>query len=56
MPVVARERLRTIAELLEDGVNLTGISMILRLREENDQLREENRRLAGRSSEGPRSG
>ncbi|WP_228254960.1 MerR family transcriptional regulator [Ornithinimicrobium avium] len=39
------ERLRTIAELLEDGVNLTGISMILRLREENDQLREENRRL-----------
>lgn len=42
------ERLRTIAELLETGVNLTGISMILHLEEENAALRRENRRLAGR--------
>lgn len=38
-------RLREIAELLEGGVNLTGISMILRLREENARLGRENRRL-----------
>ena len=42
------ERLRTIAELLEAGVNLTGISMILQLQEENARLREENRRLGDR--------
>lgn len=42
------ERLRTIADLLEAGVNLTGIAMILQLQEENERLREENRRLGGR--------
>ena len=42
------ERLRTIADLLEAGVNLTGIALILQLQEENERLREENRRLAGR--------
>lgn len=41
------ERLREIADLLEAGVNLVGISMILGLREQNDRLREEIRRLAG---------
>ncbi|GAA5168591.1 MerR family transcriptional regulator [Ornithinimicrobium tianjinense] len=40
------ERLREIAELLEGGVNLTGISMILELREENARLDRENRRLS----------
>ena len=39
------ERLRMIAELLEAGVNLTGISMILQLQEDNHRLREQNRLL-----------
>ena len=39
------ERLRAIAELLDAGVNLTGIAMILRLREENERLTAEGRRL-----------
>jgi MerR family transcriptional regulator, heat shock protein HspR len=33
------ERLRTIGELLEAGLNLTGISMVLRLQETNEGLR-----------------
>ncbi|GGK78209.1 MerR family transcriptional regulator [Ornithinimicrobium pekingense] len=41
------ERLRTIAELLEAGVNLTGIAMILQLQEDNLRLGEEVRRLRG---------
>lgn len=39
------ERLRAIAELLDAGVNLTGIAMILQLREENERLTAEGRRL-----------
>ena len=46
------ERLRAIAELLEAGVNLTGIAMILQLQEENDELR---RRLEERDGEGRRA-
>lgn len=33
-------RLRAIGELLEAGVNLTGIAMILQLREDNKRLAE----------------
>ena len=33
------ERLRTISELLDAGVNLAGVAMVLRLQEENDELR-----------------
>lgn len=46
------DRLRTIAGLLEAGVNLTGISMILHLHEENHRLREENEELAERLDAG----
>ena len=46
------ERLRAIAELLEAGVNLTGIAMILQLQEENDELR---RRLEERDGGGRRN-
>lgn len=33
------ERLRTISELLDAGVNLAGVAMVLQLQEENDELR-----------------
>ena len=36
------DRLRRIAELLDAGLNLAGISMVLDLEAENDRLREEN--------------
>jgi MerR family transcriptional regulator, heat shock protein HspR len=39
------ERLRSIADLLEVGVNLTGISMILELQEDNSRLEAENAAL-----------
>ena len=35
------DRLRRIADLLEAGLNLTGIGMVLDLEGENDRLREE---------------
>lgn len=41
------ERLRVIAELLEEGVNLSGIAMVLQLQEENAELREQNAALGG---------
>lgn len=53
------ERLRSIADLLEAGVNLAGISHVLQLREENDELRERNEELRAdlnrRSDERPAS-
>jgi MerR family transcriptional regulator, heat shock protein HspR len=36
------ERLRRIADLLDEGLNLAGISMVLGLEAENSRLREEN--------------
>lgn len=45
------ERLRVIAELLEQGVNLTGIAMILRLREANVDLERRNAQLVERCAE-----
>jgi DNA-binding transcriptional MerR regulator len=35
------DRLRRIAELLDDGLNLAGIGMVLDLEAQNSQLREE---------------
>ena len=35
------ERLRVIAELLDDGLNLAGVSMVLDLQEENERLQGE---------------
>ena len=35
------ERLRVIAGLLDDGLNLAGVSMVLDLQEENERLQEE---------------
>lgn len=48
------ERLRAIAELLDAGVNLTGIAMILGLREENQRLLAERSRLRGQLEEARR--
>jgi MerR family transcriptional regulator, heat shock protein HspR len=53
------ERLRGIAELLEAGVNLTGISMIMQLQEDNSRLRAELEELGGdegRGRRGPEAG
>ena len=46
------ERLRGIAELLEAGVNLTGIAMIQRLQEENAELRRRCEELEARLDDG----
>jgi DNA-binding transcriptional MerR regulator len=35
------ERLRVIAELLDDGLNLAGVHMVLDLQEENERLQGE---------------
>lgn len=43
------ERLGEIADLLEAGVNLIGISMILELQDENARLQDENARLRGKA-------
>ena len=48
------ERLRAIAELLDAGVNLTGIAMILGLREENQRLLAERSRLRSQLEEARR--
>lgn len=45
------ERLRVIADLLEEGVNLTGIAMILRLRERTAELEERATELEHRIAE-----
>lgn len=42
------ERLQRIAALLEDGLNLAGISMVLDLEDANAALREENSALRSR--------
>lgn len=42
------ERLAVIQELSEQGLNLEGIRLVLELREEVEELRRENERLAGR--------
>lgn len=39
------ERLRRITRLLDDGLNLAGIVLVLRLEAENEDLREENAAL-----------
>ena len=44
------DRLRTIAELLNDGVNLPGIARVLELQEENERLRERCARLHTRQA------
>lgn len=44
------QRLQRIDELLEAGLNVAGISMVLRLQDENDQLHE---RLTPRQSDTP---
>lgn len=44
------DRLRAIAELLAEGVNLKGIGMVLRLEEENAELRESIGRARRRRS------
>lgn len=45
------ERLRTIAMLLDQGVNLTGIGMILRLERRNAELQERHAELEERHAE-----
>jgi DNA-binding transcriptional MerR regulator len=40
------ERLRRISELIDAGVNLTGIGMVLDLQDANEKLTDENERLA----------
>jgi MerR family transcriptional regulator/heat shock protein HspR len=42
------ERLQRITHLLDDGLNLAGISMVLDLEDANDALREENSSLRAR--------
>ena len=42
------DRLRRIAELLADGLNLAGIGMVMDLQDENRQLRAENAERARR--------
>lgn len=39
-------RLRRISELIDAGVNLTGIGMVLDLQDANEKLTDENERLA----------
>lgn len=45
------ERLQRITGLLDDGLNLAGISMVLELEDANTVLREENSALRSRSDE-----
>lgn len=45
------ERLRAIADLLEQGANLTGIAMIMRLQERNAELEERCAELEERNAE-----
>jgi DNA-binding transcriptional MerR regulator len=42
------DRLRRIAELLGDGLNLTGIGMVLDLEDDNARLQADNTRLRSR--------
>jgi MerR family transcriptional regulator, heat shock protein HspR len=48
------DRLRRIGELLADGLNLVGISMVLRLESDNDRLRS-RQRVPGRHSRRPQT-
>lgn len=48
------DRLRRIADLLDAGLNLTGIAMVMDLQDENDQLRAQaHQRQAQRTSPSP---
>jgi MerR family transcriptional regulator, heat shock protein HspR len=49
------ERLRAIAELLGDGLNLAGVHMVLDLQEENERLQGELDQRAVMGDEGPES-
>jgi len=43
------ERMRRIAELVADGLNLNAIAMVLDLQDTNERLRQENARFRSRS-------
>jgi len=49
------ERLRRVARLLDDGLNLAGIVLVLELEAENRDLREENATLRDRDSRAGRT-
>lgn len=46
------ERLRVIAELLDDGLNLAGVHMVLDLQEENERLQGELDKRSSQKEEG----
>ena len=48
------QRLRRIAQLLGDGLNLAGVAMVLDLETDNDRLRDDNVRLRKRQRDGGR--
>jgi MerR family transcriptional regulator, heat shock protein HspR len=49
------ERLRAIAELLDDGLNLAGVHMVLGLQEENERLQGELDERAASGGKGSES-
>ena len=48
------ERLRRIAQLLDDGLNLAGVARVLLLETANDRLRDDNVRLRKRQRDADR--